>query len=223
MLIAIIRTFILYVLIIFGMRFMGKRQIGQLQPNELVITMLISNIATMPIENLNTPLLFGLAPILCLICFEFIISYLGMKSKKLRHIISGGPVLIIENGKINQKAMKRLRFSIDDLTENLRSCNAFNLDSVAYAIVETNGTMSVIKKFSDQNVTTKMINLPQQKTVIQLIIISDGKIIETNLKKLNLSKNWLIDKLNCEKLKLNQIFIMTADENKNCFTALKEK
>lgn len=202
---------------------MGKRQIGQLQPSELAITILISNIATLPIENVDTPLLFGAIPIFCLICFEFIASYLGMKSKRLRSIISGRPILIIDNGKINQKAMKALRFSIDDLTESLRSCSVFDLNSVAYAIVETNGTMSVIKKFDDQNVTAKMINLEKQETTIQLIVISDGKILDKNLNKLNISKKWLLEFVALQKINIKQVFIMTIDKNKNSFLALKEK
>lgn len=222
MLIAIIRTFILYIFIIFCMRFMGKRQIGQLQPNELAITILISNMATLPIENIDTPLLWGVTPIFCLICFEFISSYLAMKSKRLRSIISGRPILIIEDGKINQKAMKALRFSVDDLTESLHSCNVFQLNNVAYAIVETNGTMSVIKKFKDQNITTKMMNLPQKATTIQLVVVSDGKLLTKNLKKLNLSEQWLLNFIKSKKIELNEIFIMAADKNKKVFIALKE-
>lgn len=223
MLISLIRTFILYIFIIFCMRFMGKRQIGQLQPNELAITILISNMATLPIENTDMPLLWGIIPIFCLICLEFIFSFLTMKSKRLRNLISGKAVLIIKNGKLNQKAMKALRFSIDDLTACLHSCNVFKIDSVAYAMVETNGTMSVIKKFKDQNTTAQMMNLPQQETTIQLVVVSDGKIIAKNLQELNLPKQWLLNFIASKKLELNQIFIMTADKNKETFIALKEK
>lgn len=204
------------------MRFMGKRQIGQLQPNELAITILISNIATLPIENVNTPLLFGVIPILGLICLEFLASFLSMRSIRLRRIISGKPVLVIENGKINQKAMKALRFSIDDLTESLRNCNIFKLDSVAFAIVETNGTMSVIKKSKDQNVTPDMMNLKIKETVLQLIVVSNGKVLNSNLKKLNLSKEWLMNFIKSHNLRIDQIFIMAADKNKKTFINLKE-
>lgn len=222
LLISLCRTLILYVLIIFSMRFMGKRQIGQLQPSELVITILISNVATLPIENLDMPLFFGIIPVLYLICFEFATSFISMKNKKLRDIISGRPVLIIENGKINQKALQKLRLTTDDLTESLRSCNAFNLNEVAYAIIETNGTLSVIKNFANQNVTTEMLNITQKNTAIQLTIISDGKILTNNLQKLKLSTDWLLNFLKTNNLQIKNIFIMTADKNKQTFIALKE-
>lgn len=204
------------------MRFMGKRQIGQLQPNELVITILISNMATLPIENLNMPLLFGIIPVLCLMCFEFITSVLCMKNKKLREIISGRPVLIIENGKINQQALKKLRFTTDDLTENLRGCNVFNLKEVAYAIVETNGTMSVVKNFENQNITNKMLTLKNKPVTIHLTIISNGSVLKNNLHKLGLSTKWLNSTLKTKNLTVKNIFIMTADRNKQTLIITKE-
>ena len=222
LLISLIRTLISYILIMFSMRFMGKRQIGQLQPNELVITILISNMATLPIENIDKPLALGLIPVLCLICFEFITSILCIKSKKLRDIISGKPILIIENGKINQQAMKKLRLTVDDLTENLRGCNVFNLNDVAYAIIETNGTISVAKKFKNQNVTAKMLNIKEEKVTIHLTIISNGKILTNNLKKLGLSTTWLTSLLKIKNLTITNIFIMTANQNRQTFIALKE-
>ncbi len=222
MLVYTIRTIILYIFIMFGIRFMGKRQIGQLQPNELAITILMSNMATLPIENVDMPLFFGVIPICCLICLEFMVSFLGLKSKRLRSIITGRPIIIIENGKINQKAMKSLRFTNDDLMESLRGCSVFDLNSVAYAIVETNGTMSVVKKFESQNLTPKMIKLAGDKATIHLIIISDGVILYANLKRLNLSEQWLQTTIADKNLKLDQIFLMTADENKTTFIAVKE-
>ena len=222
MIISFIRAIILYTLIIFAIRLMGKRQIGELQPGELAITILISNIAVLPIENIDVPLILGAVPILTLVCFELLLSILSMKSSKLRTILSGKPIFVIENGKINQKAINSLRFTIDDLTEGLRSCEVFDISQVAYAIVETNGTMSVVKKFQSQNVTPKMLKLEDQQTIIPMVIISDGKVVEDNLKEIGLTRKWLFDKLKKENLSADNIFIMTADNNEKTFIALKE-
>lgn len=222
MIISLIRAVILYTLIIFAIRLMGKRQIGQLQPGELAITILISNIAVLPIEDINVPLALGAVPILTLVCFELLISVLNMKSAKLRTILSGKPIFVIENGKINQKAINSLRFTIDDLMEGLRSCEVFDISQVAYAIVETNGTMSVIKKFPSQNVTAQMLKLQNQTTTIPLVIVSDGKIVNDNLKEIGLTKKWLLNELQKENINKKDIFIMTADTNKNTFINLKE-
>lgn len=222
MIISLIRAVILYTLIIFAIRLMGKRQIGQLQPGELAITILISNIAVLPIEDINVPLALGAVPILTLVCFELLISILSMKSFRLRTILSGKPIFVIENGKINQKAINSLRFTIDDLMEGLRSCEVFDISQVAYAIVETNGTMSVIKKFPSQNVTAQMLKLQNQQTTIPLVIVSDGKVVNDNLKEVGLTKKWLLNELQKENINANDIFIMTADTNKNTFITLKE-
>ena len=222
MIISLIRAIILYTLIIFAIRLMGKRQIGELQPGELAITILISNIAVLPIENIDVPLILGAVPILTLVCFELLLSILSMKSSKLRTILSGKPIFVIENGKINQKAINSLRFTIDDLTEGLRSCEVFDISQVAYAIVETNGTMSVVKKFHSQNVTPKMLKLEDQQTIIPMVIISDGKVVEDNLKEIGLTSKWLFNKLKKENLSADNIFIMTADNNEKTFIALKE-
>lgn len=222
MIISLIRAVILYTLIIFAIRLMGKRQIGQLQPGELAITILISNIAVLPIEDINVPLALGAVPILTLVCFELLISVLNMKSARLRTILSGKPIFVIENGKINQKAINSLRFTIDDLMEGLRSCEVFDISQVAYAIVETNGTMSVIKKFPSQNVTAQMLKLQNQTTTIPLVVVSDGKIVNDNLKEIGLTKKWLLNELQKENINKNDIFIMTADINKNTFINLKE-
>ena len=204
------------------MRFMGKRQIGTLQPAELVITILVSNIASMPIENIDVPFVLGALPILILLCFEYIVSLISLKSRKFRKIVSGKPIFVIENGVINQKALNSLRFTVDDLTESLRGCGVFNICDVAYALVETNGKMNVIKKFESSSLNPKMMGLKPQKTTIPLVIISDGKIIISNLNYLKIEKSWLLNYLNQKNLKIEDVFIMTADENKEIFLAKKE-
>ena len=223
MIVSILRTILIYFLVISIMRFMGKRQIGTLQPSELAVTILMSNIASVPIENIDLPLILGIAPIIILIFFEYLFSLIGIKSRRFRKIICGKPIFIIEDGKINQKALTLLRFTIDDLTESLRGCGVFNIDEVAFAIVETNGKINVIKKFESQNLTPKMINIKKEEVTAPLVIISDCKAIESNLKHLNLSKNWLLNLLKEKALEIEDVFLMTADKNKKTFIVEKEK
>ena len=159
MLIILLRAILLYLLIIFSMRIMGKRQIGELQPGELVVTMMLSNMAVLPIEDTNIPMLLGAIPILTLMCFEIILSNVGMKNKKFRKFLAGNPIVVIRNGEIDQRALHKLRFTIDDLMEALRGKDVFDITEVDFAIVETNGTLNVFKKFESQNITPKMVGI----------------------------------------------------------------
>ncbi len=220
------RTIILYLIIVLGLRIMGKRQLGELQPAELVVTILISNIATLPIEDTNVPLIGGVIPILTLVCSEVLVSALTLKSKTARKIISGNPKILIRDGKIDQKEMRNLRFSIDDLMEQLRTNKVFNIQDVAFAIVETTGKLSIYQKFDSQNVTASMLNLTARPgdEAPPAIIISDGKVIDDSLKYCNLRQEWL-DKT----LKQNgydspkEIFLMTCNREANYTIVKKEK
>ncbi len=191
---------------------MGKRQIGELQPTELVITILISNIATLPIEDTNIPLFGGLIPILVLVCLEVFSSILGIKSRTFRKLICGNPTFIIKNGVIDQKMLKSLRFSIDDLLEGLREQGIFNLNDVKYAIVETTGKISVFKNDDiDENASSPPV-----------IIISDGKVISEGLKYCNLSHEWLKKELSKNGHSISDIFIMTCNQEKE-YDIIKRK
>ncbi len=179
---------------------MGKRQIGELQPTELVITILISNIATLPIEDTNIPLFGGLIPIFVLVCLEVFSSVLGIKSRTVRKLICGNPTFIIKDGVLDQKMLKSLRFSIDDLLEGLREQGIFSLSEVKYAIVETTGKISVFKN--------------DEPSSPQVIIISDGKIISEGLKYCNISRAWVESKLQKKGKEIHDIFIMTCNTEK---------
>ena len=141
MLISFLRSLILYIVVIFGMRIMGKRQLGQLQPSELVVTILISNIATLPIENSDVPLILGIVPILTLMCFEVILSVCTLKSTRLRKLVWGNTRVLIQNGRINQQELSDLRYSVDDLMEQLRANGIFDLRQVEFVLAETNGQL----------------------------------------------------------------------------------
>lgn len=220
--IVLIRSIILYLIVIFSVRLMGKRQLGELQPSELVITILVSNIATLPLEELSIPLITGITPILSLVCFEVIMSKLTLKFNRLRGIVSGHPKVIISDGKIDQSVMKSLRYSVDDLMTGLRQNGVFRLEEVQFAVVETTGSISVLKKSEFDSPTCSDLGITTESSNPPLVVISDGKILERSLKELGLSIKWLKRTLNREKKHSADIFLMTADKNGSYFIAKSE-
>ena len=219
------KTIILYALIIVGLRLMGKRQLGELQPSEFVVTILISNIATLPIEDVDIPLLTGILPILTLVSCEVIMSTVALKSKRARKSLSGSPKIVIRDGVIDQRQLRDLRFSIDDLMEQLRQNNVFDIADVAFAIVETTGKVSVYQKFEARNVTAEMLNLPSdgQESAPPVVMISDGQLIEEALRYCNLRHEWLEKTLGDQKVRLEDIFLMTCNRQANYHIIKKEK
>lgn len=211
--IVFIRALILYIIVIFSVRLMGKRQIGELQPSELVITILVSNIATLPLEDLNIPLVMGILPILSLVCFEVIMSWLALKSKRLRHAVTGTPKVIIRDGVLDQKVMEDLRFSVDDLMTALRGNSVFDIADVQFAIVETNGSVSVYEKYAQRNVRNTDLNLTGTSMDPPVIIVSDGKLITQGLNETGLKKQWVYDLIERKHMELSDIFLLTADKN----------
>ncbi len=209
--IVFIRSVLLYVVVIFAVRLMGKRQLGELQPSELVITILISNIATLPLENPSVPLLTGVLPILALVCFEVITSWLSLRSKKLRKLISGSPKIIIRNGEIVQQTMRELRFTIDDLLVALRSQQIFTPEEVQFAIVETTGTVSVYPKSAYRPVTQSDIELDNPSENPPSVVVSDGVVIEKALTALGRDKRWLCRHLKEHGLTPEETFLAMTD------------
>ena len=222
MLIILLRAILLYLLIIFSMRIMGKRQIGELQPGELVVTMMLSNMAVLPIEDTNIPMLLGAIPILTLMCFEIILSNVGMKNKKFRKFLAGNPIVVIRNGEIDQRALHKLRFTIDDLMEALRGKDVFDITEVDFAIVETNGTLNVFKKFESQNITPKMVGIHGNAAAPPLVMISDGQMVLENMEQYGVTASWICSKLQKENLRIEEVFMMTMDSDKNVFLARRE-
>lgn len=216
-----IRSLILYFLVIFAVRFMGKRQLGELQPSELVITILVSNIATLPIENSDIPVILGATPILSLVCFEVIMSWLSLKFPKLRKMISGSPKIIIREGKVDPQVMKDLRFSVDDLLTSLRGKDVFDIGEVQYAVVETTGNMSVMKKQADDTPSRADMGINPHPEDPPQLVVSDGRILGTPLKSLGYDVQWVHNVLSEGKTKLSDVMIMTADRTGNCYIAAK--
>ncbi len=222
MTISFIRTLLLYAVVILAVRLMGKRQISELQTSELVVTLLISDIASIPMQDSGQPLASGLIPIAALVMFEIIISALMVKSTKFRKLICGKPIIVINNGKVQQSEMKRLRMTTEDLSEQLRQKNVFSFQDVAYAIVETNGKMSVIKKPDKEQPTAGMLAVPLPDTGIETVVISDGVVSEFSLQLCGQSTEWLSGVLAGQHLKAEDIFLMTANTKGDFFIVKKE-
>lgn len=211
----VIRTLLLYFAVTFCIRIMGKRQIGDMQPNELVVTLLISEIAAIPLQDMSQPLLFGILPIFSLVVIEIVISYLVLKSNLLRRIFSGRAVVIIKNGVIDQNAMKKLRITILDLIELLRGQNVFDISTVSFAVMEVNGDLSVLLKSSEQPATAKDVGAKNKSAALPLPVVCDGKIVKESLLALRLTNQELENRVKNEKTKIKDIFLMTLDRNGN--------
>lgn len=209
----VLRTIILYIVITVAIRLMGKRQIGDMQPNELVVTLLISEIAAIPLQDTDQPVSVGISAILVLVFLEIIISILSMKSFCVRKLLNGKSVVIIKNGVIDQQAMRDVRMTVVDLIELLRNKDVFNVSDVAFAVLEVNGNLSVLLKKDAQTVTTKDIKLKLSDETLPLPVISDGKIINESLKALQTTPQKLQKILKKNKTVARQIFLMTLDRD----------
>ena len=222
MAVILIRSLLLYILVIFAVRLMGKRQLGELQPSELVITILVSNIATLPIEDVNIPVIVGITPILAMVCFEVMVSWLCLRYPRIRKFTSGSPKIIIKDGKIDRKAMCDLRFSVDDLMMGLRGSEVFDISEVQYAIVETTGRMSVMKKQSEDIPVRSDLNLKPDNSDPPQVIVSDGIVQDTVLRSLGFDPDYAERTVSRFGIKASDVFIMTADISGNCFISKKE-
>lgn len=209
----VMRTVILYVVVTLAIRLMGKRQIGDMQPNELVVTLLISEIAAIPLQDADQPISVGVAAILILVCLEIAVSILSLKSFCIRKILNGKSAVIIKNGQIDQQAMRNVRMTVVDLIELLRSQNIFNVDDVAFAVLEVNGNLSVLLKKDAQNPTVKDMDLNLPDDSLPLPVISDGKIVYESLKSLKTDKEKILSILKKQNLKVSDVFLMTLDRN----------
>ena len=217
MLISFLRSLILYIVVIFGMRIMGKRQLGQLQPSELVVTILISNIATLPIENSDVPLILGIVPILTLMCFEVILSVCTLKSTHLRKLVWGNTRVLIQNGRINQQELSDLRYSVDDLMEQLRANGIFDLRQVEFVLAETNGQLSIVKKAPFETLSPKSAGIQVENTPPPVLVVDDRKVIEEGLKLCKMSEQELKKLLKKAGYRLEDVFLMTCTPQKDYF------
>lgn len=219
-----LRTMILYIVIVVAVRIMGKRQIGELSPTELVITILISNIATLPIEDTNIPLMAGLVSIFTLVACEVLVSGIILKSIKMRKLVSGSAKILIRDGVIDQKQMSNLRLSIDDLSAQLRGQGCFDINQVAFAVVETTGKLNIYQKFKSQQPTNQDLHVkePKNADAPPMVVVADGKINESALGYCEKDKEWIGGILEEKKCPLEEVFLLTCDRSGNYKLIQKE-
>lgn len=209
MLTSLARTFLMYASILLAVRIMGKRQISQLQTSELVVTFLISELAVLPIQEVDQPLWRGLLPMGGLVACEIIVSLGMLKSGRFRQMICGNPIVVIQRGQILQDQMRRLRMTTEDLCEQLRQNNVFYLEDVAWAIIETNGMMSVIRKPEEDPVTPKQLGLSPENHGLEVVVISDGELSKNSLALSGKDLNWVNRRLKEQGITQQQVFLMT--------------
>lgn len=219
--IVLIRAVLLYILVIFSVRLMGKRQLGELQPSELVVTILVSNIATLPVEDTDIPLIVGITPILTLVCFEVIVSWICLRCPRLRRLISGSPKTVISSGRLDTRVLKELRFSADDLMTALRGQDIFDLSEVQFAIVETTGSISVMKKPAADAPQRRDIGINTENEDPPQMIAAEGRIITAAAQSLGVTPEDIGDMLRSKGISLNDIFIMTGDSSGKFTAVLK--
>ena len=222
MIITITRTVILYIFVTLGIRLMGKRQIGEMQPNELVVTLLISEIAAIPLQDTSQPILDGVVAIFTLVILEIIISVTAMKSIIVRKLMNGKSAVIIKNGVVDQQAMKNVRMTVLDLVELLRGQNVFDISTVAFAVLEVNGNLSILLKSSEQPATSGDLKLNKEAAVLPLPVISDGKLINESLKALETDSVKIKKILDDNDTVIENVFLMTMDRDAK-FTLIKKR
>ncbi|MBQ1546433.1 MAG: DUF421 domain-containing protein [Clostridia bacterium] len=213
MLIVIIRTAMLYVIIIAAVRFMGKRQISDLQTTELVVTMLLSDIASLSIQNTSEPLLGGIIPMTVLVVMEVLLSGAMIAIAPLRRLICGSPIIVINNGKIDQKELKRLRMTVEELTEELRQQDVFSVGDVMFGIVETNGKLSVLKKPEKENPTLDDIGIKTDESNIESAVICDGQLCRPALTVCGKNADDIGRILQSKDLDIKEVFLMTISRS----------
>ena len=211
---AFFRTLILYFILMVGLRLMGKRQIGELEPSELVLTLIISDLAAVPMQDFGIPLVNGVFPIVTLLCVSMLLSFFSLKSIRFRGLICGYPTVIIRDGKVLQRSMARNRFTVDELLEQLRSQGYSDLTAVKYAVLETSGQVSVLPYTKDSPVTPQVMNMTVQDDVtLPVLVINDGHIMSENLSASGYDAVWLDKQLKERRLTSpRQVFLMTVDE-----------
>ncbi len=224
MFIVIIRTLVLYFIVIFAMRIMGKRQIGQFEPYELAITLMISEIATLPMQDTRIPILHGIVPIITLGFLQTMLSILQLKIKGLRFILNGKPSIVIRNGEINVNELRNLRFNLNDLMEEIRLMGYLNIDDIEIAILETSGQLSVFPKSSKTSISREDMKINRQEEKVPITLIMDKKICFENLKLLNKDEDWLMEKLNQRNIKSpTEVFLAVINSSGNLHIQVFQK
>ena len=221
MVLLFVRTTFLYVVVLIVMRFMGKREISQLQPFELVISIMIADLATTPMADTGIPILYGIIPILGLLLIHIVISILNLKSIKVREIFAGKPSILIYRGKIDEAAMIKENVTINELQERLRVNGVFNLEDVEYAVLETSGQITVIPKPAKRPATPEDLGVEPEYVGIPYDLVIDGKVMKDNLKKLGKDYNWLKKQVQKFNMKPEDALVVVLSGNGSIFCQRK--
>ncbi|MBR3781200.1 MAG: DUF421 domain-containing protein [Clostridia bacterium] len=221
MAVTLIRATLLYAAIIFLIRLMGKRQIGELQPSELVVTILLSEIASIPMQDNNIPIIHSVVALFVLVSYEILTSAIGLKSHKLRTVLQGHPVIVIRKGEIDMKALKKLRMTVNDLISALRQKDVFDVSQVSYAIFETNGQISVLLKPEYRNSTVSDLNLHPEDSGMPFAVICDGRMIDDTIVESGFDADKIKKLVISSKIPVDEIIIMTVTSDGKAFIARK--
>ena len=224
MFVVLIRTVVLYLFIVVGIRLLGKHQIGQLEPSELVLTLIIADLASVPMQDNGIPLLSGLIPIVVLLSLSTILSVLCTKSIRFRALLCGRPSIVVENGKVLQGELEKNRLTIDELLEELRIQGYTDFQSIKFALLETNGQLSVLPYAAEKPATAAQMGLSPEEPGLPVVLVSDGRLLEHNLKGRGYEGVWLEKQLASHGLtSCRQVFLLTVDETGQTYCVPKKE
>ena len=224
MFVVLIRTVVLYLLIVVGIRLLGKHQIGQLEPSELVLTLIIADLASVPMQDNGIPLLSGLIPIAVLLAMSTILTVMCTRSIRFRALLCGRPSIVIQDGKVLQAELEKNRLTIDELLEELRIQGYTDLTAIKYALLETSGQLSVLPMAGEKPVTAAQMGLTPQETGLPAVLVSDGRLLEHNLKGRGYEEGWLEKQLaSCGLTSYQQVFLLTVDESGTVYCVPKRE
>jgi len=221
--VVLIRTVILYLLIIAGIRLLGKRQLGELEPAELTLALIIADLASVPMQDNGIPLLTGLIPIAVLLCLATILSVLSARSIRFRALLCGKPSIVVSDGMVVESELRRNRLTVDELLEELRILGHSDLRTIKFAVLESNGKLSVLLRSSQTPVTAAQMHVKTEETGLPIIVVSDGRVLSESLNSLGKNEKWLYRKLTTHGLTSpKQAFLLTADQSGNTYCVPKE-
>ena len=222
MAVPLLRTLLLYAAVIAAVRLMGKRQLGELDPSELAVTILVSDLAAVPMQDPGIPMLSGLVPIAALISLEILLSFAALKSRLFRRLLNGQPAIIIRSGRLDVKKLRQLRLRTDEVVETLRKQNVASVADVKYGVIEPDGTLTVVPVRAQQPVTASMLGLTPKDAGLPLVVVSDGKLVPRSLRLLQLDPRDVENRLHNQSLALSDVFLMTLDDCGNSFIQRRE-
>ena len=223
MILSYIRTIVLYLVLVFCVRLMGKRQVGQMEPSEFVVTMLVANLAAIPMQNEGLPLYGGLVPMLTVLGTELVLSGLTLRSIRLRRLLCGKPVILIENGRILQKNLRATRVTLDELTGHLREKDVLDIRAVQYAILETNGNLSVFPFPAEMPASARETGIHPKDRFLPVTVISDGRLLHENLQYAGKDLNWVHKVLGEYRAGIAGTWLLTVDKADNVMWLGKEQ